>query len=48
MNRDLMIRELSAETGHQAFVIIGEPDISIIDDYPGGQIAVEGPRLRHL
>ena len=41
MNRDLMIRELSAETGHQAFVIIGEPDIRIIDDYPGGQIAVE-------
>ncbi len=41
MNRDLMIRELSAETGHEAFVIIGEPDIRIIDDYPGGQIAVE-------
>ena len=41
MNRDLMIRELSAETGHQAFVIIGEPDIHIIDDYPGGQMAVE-------
>ena len=41
MNRDLMIRELSAETGHQAFVIIGEPDIHIIDDYPDGQIAVE-------
>ena len=41
MNRDLMIRELSAETGHEAFVIIGEPDIRIIDDYPSGQIAVE-------
>lgn len=41
MNRDLMIRELSAETGHEAFVIVGEPDIRIIDDYPGGQIAVE-------
>ncbi|MCQ3808351.1 MAG: site-specific DNA-methyltransferase [Acidimicrobiaceae bacterium] len=41
MNRDLMIRELSAETGHEAFVIIGEPDVRIIDDYPGGQIAVE-------
>ena len=41
MNRDLMIRELSAETGHEAFVIIGEPDIRILDDYPGGQIAVE-------
>ena len=40
MNRDLMIRELSAETGHQAFVIIGEPDIKIID-YPNNQIAVE-------
>ena len=41
MNRDLMIRELSAETGHEAFVIIGEPDIRILDDYPDGQIAVE-------
>ncbi len=41
MNRDLMIRELSAETGHEAFVIVGEPDLRIIDDYPGGQIAVE-------
>ena len=41
MNRDLMIRELSAETGHEAFVIVGEPDIRIIDGYPGGQIAVE-------
>ena len=41
MNRDLMIRELSDETGHQAFVIIGEPDIRIIDGYPSGQIAVE-------
>ena len=41
MNRDLMIRELSAETGHQAFVIVGEPDIRILDDYPDGQIAVE-------
>ncbi|MCY4422473.1 MAG: site-specific DNA-methyltransferase [Acidimicrobiaceae bacterium] len=41
MNRDLMIRELSAETGHEAFVIIGEPDIRILDNYPNGQIAVE-------
>ena len=41
MNRDLMIRELSAETGHEAFVIIGEPDIRILDDQPNGQIAVE-------
>ncbi len=41
MNRDLMIRELSAETGHEAFVIVGEPDIRIIGDCPGGQIAVE-------
>ena len=40
MNRDLMIRELSEETGHEAFVIIGEPDITIID-YPDNQIAVE-------
>ena len=40
MNRDLMIRELSDEKGHQAFVIIGEPDIKIID-YPNNQIAVE-------
>ena len=41
MNRDLMIRELSGETGHEAFVIVGEPDIRILDDYPNGQIAVE-------
>ena len=41
MNRDLMIRELSAETGHEAFVIIGEPDIRILDDYPDGQMTVE-------
>ena len=40
MNRDLMIRELSEETGHDAFVIIGEPDITIIAD-PDNQIAVE-------
>ena len=40
MNRDLMIRELSEETGHEAFVIIGEPDIKITD-YPNNQIAVE-------
>ena len=37
MNRDLMIRELSAETGHVAFAIIGEPDIRILDDYPTGK-----------
>jgi len=41
MNRDLMIRELSTETGHEAFVIIGEPDIRILNDYPDDQIAVE-------
>lgn len=41
MNRDLMIRELSTETGHEAFVIIGEPDVRILDDYPDEQIAVE-------
>ena len=41
MNRDLMIRELSTEAGHVAFVIIGEPDIEILDDYPEGQIAIE-------
>ena len=41
MNRDLMIRDLSPETGHEAFVIIGEPDIRVLDDCPGGQIAVE-------
>lgn len=40
MNRDLMIRELSEETGHEAFVIIGEPDIKIID-YADNQLAVE-------
>ena len=37
MNRDLMIRELSAETGHVAFAIIGEPDIRILDDHPTGK-----------
>ncbi len=41
MNRDLMIRDLSKEPGHEAFVILGEPDIRIIADYPGGQMAVE-------
>lgn len=41
MNRDLMIRELSTEAGHVAFIIIGEPDIEILDDYPEGQIAIE-------
>ena len=41
MNRDLMIRELSKESDHEAFVIIGEPDILILDDFPDGQIAVE-------
>ena len=40
MNRDLMIRELSDEKGHEAFVILGEPDIKIID-CPYNQIAVE-------
>ena len=40
MNRDLMIRELSDETGHEAFVILGEPDIKVIG-YPDDQIAVE-------
>ena len=40
MNRDLMIRELSAEPGHEAFVIVASPDVRIID-YPKGQIAVE-------
>jgi len=40
MNRDLMIRELSDETGHEAFVIIGEPDIEISSD-PSGRITVE-------
>lgn len=40
MNRDLMIRELSDESGHEAFVILGQPDIKIID-YPDDQIAVE-------
>lgn len=40
MNRDLMIRELSDEAGHEAFVIIGEPDIEIIE-YPHNQIAVD-------
>ena len=48
MNRDLMIRELSAETGHQAFVIIGEPDIHILRDYPDGQIAVEVRGYRRI
>ena len=50
MNRDMMIRELSAETDHEAFVIIGEPDVRIIHDrtegrtprtHTEGRIAVE-------
>ncbi|MDE0269560.1 MAG: site-specific DNA-methyltransferase [Acidimicrobiaceae bacterium] len=41
INRDLMIRDLSDEPGHEAFVIIGEPDVRIINDYPKGRIAVE-------
>ena len=41
MNRDLMIRELSDETGHEAFVVIGEPDVHIVEGLPNGQIAVE-------
>jgi len=40
MNRDLMIRELSDETGHEAFVIIGEPDIEISSE-SDGRITVE-------
>ena len=40
MNRDLMIRDLSPEVGHEAFVIVASPDVRIID-YPGDQIAVE-------
>ena len=40
MNRDLMIRELSTETGHEAFVIVASPDVRIID-CPHNQIAVE-------
>lgn len=41
INRDLMIRDLSDETGHKAFVIIGEPDVRIINGYPENWIAVE-------
>ncbi len=40
MNRDLMIRDLSDETGHEAFVIIGEPDVEI-SQLPDGRITVE-------
>ncbi|MCY4175734.1 MAG: site-specific DNA-methyltransferase [Acidimicrobiaceae bacterium] len=40
MNRDLMIRELSDETGHEAFVIIGEPDIEISSE-PDGRTTVQ-------
>ena len=40
MNRDLMIRDLSPEAGHEAFVIVASPDMRVID-YPGDQIAVE-------
>ena len=40
MNRDLIIRDLSDETGHEAFVILGRPDIDVIDSYPDGNIAV--------
>ena len=41
MNRDLMIRELSGETGHKAFVVIGEPDIEIIDSPSDTRISVQ-------
>ena len=37
----MMIRELSAETDHEAFVIIGEPDVRIIHDHTEGRMAVE-------
>ena len=40
MNRDLMIRDLRPEVGHEAFVIVASPDVRIID-YPDDQIAVE-------
>ena len=40
MNRDLMIRDLSPEVGHEAFVIVASPDVRIVD-YPGDQVAVE-------
>ena len=40
MNRDLMIRDLSPEVGHEAFVIVASPDVRVID-YPDDQIAVE-------
>ena len=40
MNRDLIIRDLSDETGHEAFVILGRPDIKVVDSYPDGRIAV--------
>ena len=40
MNRDLMIRDLSPEVGHEAFVVVASPDVRVID-YPAGQIAVE-------
>ena len=40
MNRDLMIRDLSPEVGHEAFVIVASPDVRVVD-YPGDQIAVE-------
>ena len=39
-NRDLIIRDLSDETDHEAFVILGNPDIKVIDSYPDGRISV--------
>ena len=40
MNRDLMIRDLSPESGHEAFVVVASPDVRVIA-YPARQIAVE-------
>ena len=40
MNRDLIIRDLSEETGHEAFVILGRPDIEVSDSDTDGRISV--------
>ena len=47
-NRDLIIRDLSDETDHEAFVILGNPDIKVIDSYPGRAHLSGRHRLRHV
>ncbi len=40
MHRDLQIRDLKDDAAHQAFVMVGQPDIEIYEE-PGGQVSVK-------